>query len=363
MKVYVNGKILPDHQATIRFDDHGFLYGDGVYETLRVYQGQVFHMKDHLKRLHISARGIDLRVPLSDKSFAAAINSTIRANKLIEAVVRVTLSRGPGPYGFDTRPCKHPTLVITAFPFTPYPPSFHNQGITIGVVDVVRNNPRSLPPWVKSTNCLNGIMAKMQSLKMGAQEGVMLDAAGFVTEGTVSNIFIVKNKTVLTPSLSGQLLSGVTRGVVIGLAKKLKLRVVEKKISAAELFRADEVFLTNTTMEVLPVSTIAVHGRKIKKPVGDVSQRLLKAFKQSLVISRGGRFCGGCFCCFRRCETRWVQPNRWGRPLSNGPHIYSRRMRRTCFPRSTFSPNFLPSRESPWCCRIWPESRRFHFWD
>ncbi len=287
MRIYINGKIVPERRAVLPVHDHGFLYGDGVYETLRVYRGKIFQTAGHLKRLKHSADGIRLRLPLSLKGIGEAMAKTVRANKLKEAVVRLTVSRGTGAYSFDPRPCKHPTLVIVAFPFTPYPPSYHRDGITAGLVSIRRNSPLSLPPHVKSTSCMNGILAKMESIDLGATEGIMLTREGFVAEGTVSNVFIVKRRKLMTPKLEGTLLAGVTRDYVCRLARRAGYRVSETKISGAALLSADEVFLTNTTMEVLPIARIVSNIGPRRRAVGigrpgPVTRDLMHRFTASL---------------------------------------------------------------------------------
>ena len=280
MMVYLNGRLLPEQKAHISIHDHGFLYGDGVYETMRVYDGCVFLLEGHLKRLQHSATGIHLKWPLSFKKMGEAIQKTIRANKLKEAVVRLTLTRGPGEYGFNPAFCKQPTLAIVARRFDPYPPSYHKEGIVVAVVSIRRNSPDTLPPHVKSTSCMNGVLAKIESLKMGAQEGIFLTLKGALAEGTVSNIFLVFGNRLLTPLLDGHLLAGVTRDYVCRLARSLGYQVREQKVLVSDLSRADEIFLTNTTMEVLPVRKIVMGKQKsLVKSVGPVTRHLMRVFK------------------------------------------------------------------------------------
>jgi branched-chain amino acid aminotransferase len=282
MIVFLNGKFLDEKKAAISLHDHGFLYGDGVYETLRVYKGRAFLLENHLKRLRHSLDGIGLKkLPWTWEEIGWAIEETARRNRQPEAVVRLTITRGPGLYGFDPALCDRPTIAIVSKPFTAYPAFYHTKGITAAVLSVRRNSPFSLPPHVKSTSCMNGILGKMDSLKKGAHEGLFLTLDGFIAEGTVSNIFLVRKGVIYTPALDGHLLAGVTRGFVCELARSVGYRVREEKIPGSALISADELFFTNTTMEVLPISTL-VMGRKYRKSVGSITKILMNLFKGEL---------------------------------------------------------------------------------
>lgn len=292
MKAYLNGKLIPRERAVVSIDDHGFLYGDGVYETLRVYGGEVFKAKEHLLRLAHSADGIGLKLPLSISGFDNAMKKVIRANKLKEGVIRLTVTRGPGPYGFDPRPCLKPTVAIVPLPFVPYPGDFHKKGIRVAVVSIRRNNVRSLPPHVKSTSCMNGILAKIESIKLGAQEGVMLTTDGLLSEGTVSNVFIVKKGVVMTPALDGSLLAGVSRDHVLQLAHDLGYHTSETHLELTDLLHADEAFLSNTTMEVMPIREVVVGGlKKIRQTIGNrapgpITSRLMLEFRNAKLAAQ-----------------------------------------------------------------------------
>lgn len=295
--VFLNGRFVPENEATVSVMDHGFLYGDGVYETLRVYDGCVFSLDRHLRRLARSARGIRLRVPMSGPALARAIRRTVRLNGHREAVVRVTITRGPGPLGFDPRPCRHPTVVVQSRLFRPYPERFYRRGIAAAIVSVRRNSPASLPPEVKSTSCLNGILAKAEAIRLGADEGIMLSLDGSVAEGTVSNVFLVKGNRLKTPRLEGNLLAGVTREWVLRLARRSGLECFEDKIRWKDLLSADEVFLTNTTMEVMPVTRLVVSGPPVRRfrigagTVGPLSRRLRELFlRHALPVHRDRLF-------------------------------------------------------------------------
>ncbi len=288
MLAYVNGKLIQREKAVISIDDHGFLYGDGIYETLRVYNRRPFQLKEHLKRLQHSAQGIGLKLPLSLAGLGRALEKTVRANHHKESVVRLTVSRGPGAYGFDPRLCKKPTLVIVSYPFTPYPSALHEKGIIIAVVPIRRNHPVSLPPHVKSTSCMNGILAKHESIRLGAFEGVMLTQDGYLAEGTVSNIFLIKNGILKTPVLEGTLLAGVTRDFVLKLAKRWGIKFKETRLRLADIIGADELFLSNTTMEVMPIQKVVIQTKAgdrprtlRKKAPGPLTSRLMRAFRNA----------------------------------------------------------------------------------
>lgn len=258
MDVFLNNRFVPFAQAAVSVHDHGFLYGDGVYETLRAYNGSVFLLNEHLKRLQHSVDGIQLKLPMPLKRIGRMIQRTVATNRHKEAVVRLTVTRGPGPYGFDPRACRTPTLAIVSLPFKPYPAWYYKKGITAALVSVRRNHPLSLPPHVKSISCLNGILAKIESIKRKAQEGLFLTLDGHVAEGTVSNVFAVRQGRLFTPALEGSLLAGVTRAHVCRLAGQAGYPVAEKRMPVSFLLSAEEIFLTNTTLEIVPVTRLLV---------------------------------------------------------------------------------------------------------
>lgn len=274
MMVFLNGKWVSHKKATVSISDHGFLYGDGVYETIRVYNRKPFLLSEHLRRLNQSLLGIRLSSPMSLVQMGFAIQKTIEDNKLKEAVVRITITRGPGAYGFDPSFCPKPTVVITASAFKPYSDAYYKRGILAAVVSVRRNAPEALPPAIKSTSCLNGILAKMESLDLGAQEALMLGSDKHLTEGTVSNIFITQKNHVMTPRLEDGLLPGVTRDWVCRLAREGGYDVQQKRLGLSDLAAADEVFLTSTIMEILPVSRLVFNtaGQKRHMRLGPYSK-------------------------------------------------------------------------------------------
>ncbi len=259
MLVYLNGHFVDREQALVSVFDHGFLYGDGIYETMRAYGGRLFLLKKHLTRLKRSADAISLRLPLPLEKIAEALNESLHINKLQDAYVRLHISRGPGDLGLDPALCAVPTMVIVAKPFHDYPAPYYEQGIKVAIVKTRRNHPLALDPSIKGTNFLNNILAKIESLKAGAYEGIMLNWRGHVAEGTISNIFMVKRGNLYTPKTDAGILEGITRDFVLRLAKKKKIPIRETAILPRNLYAADECFITNTTMEIMPVTTI---GRK-----------------------------------------------------------------------------------------------------
>jgi len=282
-KVYLNGKMIPESRASIRVDDRGFLSGDGVYETLRVYEGRLFRLDAHLKRLARSLRGLRLTPPFSLPALGRAAQRTVASNRLGDGVVRITITRGPGPRGLDPRPCRTPTVLITAVPLAAPPAEVFDRGITAAVVNVTRNSASAVRPDLKSISCLNGILAKMAATDAGAFEGILLTADGAVAEGTVTNVFVVKKRALLTPALDGNLLPGVTRNVVLGLARRAGLTVRETRLTPADLAGADELFLTSSVMEILPVGrlVLARSGRRrtARLPVGPITRDLAHRYR------------------------------------------------------------------------------------
>ena len=281
MWVYLNDRFVPREEAVVSVFDHGFLYGDGVYETMRAYRGRVFLLAKHLARLERSAERLRLRMPIPREHLADLVRASIERNRLQEAYVRVTVSRGSGEIGLDPALCKTPTLVIIAKEFVPYPDSFYSEGISIAIVQTRRNLPEALPPDVKSLNFLNNILAKMEAIAVGAYEGVMLNHRDELTEGTTSNLFVVQNGRLRTPDRKCGILDGLTRGVVLQLAHELKIPTEEARLYVEDLYGAEECFLTNTTHEVLPVTK--ANGRPVGtgRP-GPITSRLRASFQSSL---------------------------------------------------------------------------------
>lgn len=256
MHVYLNGRILPEKEASVSVFDHGFLYGDGIYETMRVYDGVVFKLNEHIDRLYRSASLIGLRIPYNTEGIKAAIYETLIANGFRNAYMRITVSRGRGDIGLDPDLCPEPTILIIARKFREYPAEYYKKGISVIIAKTRRNLREAIDPRVKSLNFLNNILAKIEAKKLGAYEAIMLNVNKKLAEGTISNVFFTIDGMLCTPSVSCGILDGITRGIIIELAKKRGIRVMEGKFKKEDIYSADEVFITNTTMEVMPVSGV-----------------------------------------------------------------------------------------------------------
>lgn len=276
--IYLNNRLVPDNKAKVSVFDHGFLYGDGVYETLRVYDGVVFKIEEHIKRLFNSASLISLNVQKTPEAVRRAVKKTVNASRLSKAYLRITVSRGQGPIGLDPGLCPKPTFVIIAKPFKGYPPSFYKSGVKLATVKTRRNLNMSLDPAIKSLNFLNNILAKIEVKEKGAYEAVMLNHQGYIAEGTISNIFFVRNGTLYTPEVGVGILNGITRTSIIEAAKELSIKVVEGKFRLDDIYSADEVFISNTTMEAMPVK--AIDDIKIGTKPGRVTKMLHKEYKR-----------------------------------------------------------------------------------
>jgi branched-chain amino acid aminotransferase len=278
--VNVNGRISPEREAVIPVFDHGFLYGEGIYETLRTYNGRLFLFDRHMRRLRNSARLIDLALPFTDDQLAARIQETIAAAKLdnTEAYVRVLVTRGVGELTYDPKATPTPSWVIIVKPLSPPSAENYEKGVKVVLVDVVRNHPQSVNPMIKSNNLMNSALAAQQALKRGGFEAVMRNYRDELTECTQSNLFIVKNAAALTPPLESGLLPGITREFIFELGRETGIEVREQVLRDDDLFPADEAFLTSTTRELLPI--VSVDDRKIGdgKP-GPITQKLLKTFR------------------------------------------------------------------------------------
>lgn len=278
--VNINGRICPEQKAVVSVFDHGFLFGEGVYEVLRTYGRQLFLFEAHQRRLRESAQQIGLDVPLGDAEILARIRATIDAlGTPGEVYVRLLLTRGAGEFSYDPRVCPAPTLVIIVKPFTPPPAHIYEHGVTIALVDIVRNHPRSVDPRIKSNNLLNNALAAQQALARGAFEALMRNYRGEIAECSQSNFFIVRGGEVLTPPLEAGLLAGITRAFVFELGKVLRIPVREAILRDEDLATASEAFITSTTKEIVPV--VKVDDRVVGDGVpGPVTKRLLVAFRE-----------------------------------------------------------------------------------
>lgn len=278
--VYVDGRYLPQEQAVVSVFDHGFLYGDGVFEGIRAYDGVVFRLEEHLIRLYQSAKTIGMEVPIPLAEMEQVVLETIRKNKLRDAYIRLVISRGYGDLGLDPRKCPKPTIVCIASTITLYPEAMYKNGLEVIITSTRKNRHDVLSPRVKSLNYLSNVMAKQELNRAGVLEGIMLTVDGYVAEATADNIFIVSKGIIYTPPKFIGILEGVTRNAVIELAKQAGLEVREEVFTPHDLYNADEVFLTGTAAEVIPVAKI--DGRTIKDGIpGDITKQLTEAFRQS----------------------------------------------------------------------------------
>ena len=288
MWIYLNTRFVSKEEAKISVFDHGFLYGDGVFETLRAYGGKVFMLSEHIARLERSAARLHIPMPVKRSRLSAIVAESLELNKLTDAYLRITVSRGQGEIGLDPALCKYPTLVVIAKPFEPYPESFYTDGVSVAIVQTRRNLPEALPPHVKSLNYLNNILAKMEATALGAYDAVLLNHQGEVTEATTSNVFVALGGRLLTPAHDCGILAGITRNLVLQLARELEIPTEETQLTAADLPIADECFLTNTTVEVLPVTQVDGQSIGEGRP-GEITRRLHASFRDSLDRFLAGR--------------------------------------------------------------------------
>lgn len=275
-KIYIDGQFVDAAEAKISVFDHGLLYGDGIFEGIRLYQGNVFRLEAHLKRLEDSAKAIMLTIPLSRAEMREAVCEACRINQLQDGYIRLIVTRGVGNLGLSPVGCK-PSVIIIAGKIQLYPPETYTVGLKIITVATRRVNPAALPPMVKSLNYLNNIMAKMEAQQLGYLEAIMLNDAGFVAECTGDNLFLFRGDELVTPAVNAGNLRGITRQAVIDLAHEKGYRVVEQDLSRYDVWTADECFLTGTAAEIIPV--VEVDGREIGNgSVGKKSLELLNAF-------------------------------------------------------------------------------------
>lgn len=277
MLIYLNGKFVPKEEAKVSVFDHGFLYGDGVFEGIRTYEGKVFKLREHIERLYASARAISLEIPISQEEMVKATLETVRVNGIRDGYIRIVVSRGEGDLGLDPQKCPNPTVVIIADKIAIYPEEVYKEGMRIITVSTRRNPPQALNPNIKSLNYLNNILAKIEANRAGVPEAIMLSIDGYVAEATGDNIFVVKNGVLATPPLYVGALPGITRQVVMQLARERGLPTEERVFTLYEVYTADECFLTGTAAEVVPV--VEVDGRKIGEGVpGRITLLLMEAF-------------------------------------------------------------------------------------
>ncbi len=276
LQVYANGDFVPQDQAVTSIYDHGFLYGDGVFEGIRAYNGRVFCLDEHIDRLYDSAMAIMLDIPLSKDEMKQAILETLRVNDLVDAYIRPIVSRGIGDLGLDPRKCPVPNVFIISQPWGAMYGDLYDKGLSAVTVTVRRNAPESLSPNIKSMNYLNNILAKIEANHKGGDEAIILDVRGNISEGSGDNIFIIKNGTISTPQVMNNL-NGITRAAAIDIAQDLGYPMRETDLGLFDLYTADEVFVTGTAAEIAPIAT--VDGRPVGDgSVGTITKELMQRF-------------------------------------------------------------------------------------
>ena len=285
MKVFIDGSFHDEQDAKVSVFDHGLLYGDGIFEGIRAYNGRIFKLREHIDRLFYSAKAILLDLPMTHAELMKATVETCRANDLRDGYIRLVVTRGVGTLGLNPNRCKRGSVIIIAGKIQVYPPEMYENGMAIVTVPTVRNLHSALNPAIKSLNYLNNILAKIEANNAGVEEAIMLNSEGFVAECTADNIFLVKGEQLLTPPLSAGALYGITRGTVMDLARAAGLTVSEPNLTRYDVFNADECFLTGTGAEVIPV--IKVDGRIIGtgKP-GPTAKNLIAKYRE-MVNSTG----------------------------------------------------------------------------
>jgi len=277
LKVWLDGKLVDEADAKISVFDHGLLYGDGVFEGIRVYDGRVFELEAHLRRLYESAKVIRLEVPMDKSELVSAIKKTVEANGIMDGYIRLVVTRGAGTLGLNPFLCRNGSLIIIADKIQLYPEELYETGMKIVSATTVRNHPLAIPPQVKSLNYLNNIIAKIEALDNDVPEAIMYNHEGYVAEATGDNVFIVRDGVIYTPPVEAGALEGITRNLVIRLAKEESLEVVEKNLTRCDLYICNEFFLTGTAAEVIGI--VGIDGRTIGegKP-GPITRRLREKF-------------------------------------------------------------------------------------
>ncbi len=283
MVIYLDGKYVDSSDAKVSVFDHGLLYGDGIFEGIRLYGGNVYRLDDHLERLEMSARALMLTIPLSRTALAEAVCETCRQNKLTDGYIRLVVTRGVGDLGLAPWSCANPTTFIIASNISLYPQEYYDNGLSIVTVPTRRIAADALPPTVKSLNYLNNILAKIEAKQAGALEAIMLNAQGYVAECTADNIFVVQKGEIITPSSSAGALKGITRATVLDIAKELGIPMRAGDLTRYDVWCADECFLTGTGAEVIPV--VKLDGRVIGtgKP-GPITARVLTRFRHRVLV-------------------------------------------------------------------------------
>jgi branched-chain amino acid aminotransferase len=278
-RVSINGKLFDKADAKVSVYDHGLLYGDGVFEGIRIYAGKVFKLREHIDRLYESARHIRLEIPMSHQAMSEAVVATVQANNKTEGYIRLVVTRGVGNLGIDPRSCAEPQVIIIVDDISLYPAELYEKGLEIVTASTIRNHPNALNPRIKSLNYLNNILAKLEAIRAGVQEAIMLNHNGEVAECTADNIFVVKRGVLRTPPEHAGILEGVTRNTVIELAQAAKIPFQEATLTRHDVYAADECFLTGTGAEVIPVVKCDDRPIGSGKP-GPVTRQLRERFFQ-----------------------------------------------------------------------------------
>ena len=278
-KIYIDGKFYSETNAKVSVFDHGLLYGDGIFEGIRFYNGRVFRLEQHLERLWNSARSICLDIPMTRQEMTEALLETIRQNHLRDGYIRLVVTRGVGNLGLNPEQCKNPSVIIIVATIVLYHEDFYRKGLSIVTVATRRSNPASLNPAVKSLNYLNNVMARIEANLASADEALMLNDAGNVAECTADNVFIIKHGQIYTPPITAGALQGITRSVVFDIAGEFDIKVIEADFTRHDIFVADECFLTGTAAEIVPV--VKADGRIIGngKP-GPITTRIIARFRE-----------------------------------------------------------------------------------
>jgi len=284
MKVYIDGKYYDERNARVSVFDHGLLYGDGIFEGIRAYNGRVFKLKEHIDRLFCSAKAILLNLPMSHEDIMAAVVETCRRNKIRDGYIRLVVTRGIGTLGLNPNRCKNPSIIIIAGKIQLYPQEFYQRGMEIVTVPTTRNLHSALNPAIKSLNYLNNVLARIEANTAGCEEAILLNAEGFVCECTGDNVFIIKERHLFTPPLSAGALYGITRRVVMEMAEESGLTVSEPNLTRYDLFNADECFLTGTGAELVPI--VKIDGRVIGEGKrGPVTEKLMTQYRALTKVS------------------------------------------------------------------------------
>jgi branched-chain amino acid aminotransferase len=283
MKIYLDGKYVDEADAKVSVFDHGLLYGDGVFEGIRLYNGNIFRLEEHLERLEYSAKAIMLQMPLNRKELSEVTCETCRQNGLKDGYIRLVITRGVGDLGLAPWLCAKPSIFVIASKISLYPQEHYDNGLAIVTVPTRRINPAALPATVKSLNYLNNILGKIEAKQFGALEAIMLNDQGYVAECTADNIFIVHKGAIITPAASQGALKGVTRGTIFDIAQELGLPLREADMTRYDVWVADECFLTGSGAEVIPVTKL--DGRVIGtgKP-GPITQKILASFRRRVLV-------------------------------------------------------------------------------